>query len=480
VAAGLALAAVALLLPGCPGTPPPPLQPHDDVKLTVACPQDATAETLVKERGAGWAAQEYAHLETVRYDPDVGPEGTGADVWVVAPWTLPRQAAAGALLPVPDALTARDAPYRWEGLLPVFRNKLLGWDGKPYAVPLGGDSLVCFYRSDLLAAGGKSPPATWEEFAELAKAFNGRADLGGFSLPPLPERGDDLDREFYSVAAPFVRRAYHEEEHAPGEAELFSFHFDLTTMEPRIASPGFVHALALYRGLREYRPAGTAAAPAKAFAEGHAALCLADASWAKVFQGSPAVRDRFGVCPVPGAGVVFSFEKGDRQTVSGGNRVPYVGAGGWLAVVPKATGHAEAAWDLLAELTGPASSRQIVYEPRYDAGPFRKEHFDHFPVSAFGLDEERGKGLVEGLRLQVEHRGLTNPVLRLRIPEEPAYERAMREEVRPALTGDADPAKALEGVAMKWRELGAKKDVATRRAEYLRSLSLDSGEERPR
>jgi multiple sugar transport system substrate-binding protein len=478
VTAGLSLTGglALLLLAGCPGAAPtPPLQPHDEVTLAVACP-DPTAETLIKERGAGWESEQHAHLETVRYDPEAGPEGTGADVWVVAPWRLPRRAAADALLPVPEALTARDAPYKWEGLLPLFRNKLLGWDRTAYAVPLGGDSLVCFYRSDLLGADGKGPPATWEEFADLAKAYHGRPELGGFSLPPLPAADDDLDREFFAVAAPFVRRAYHEEDPAPGETELFSFHFDLTTMEPRLASPGFVHALALLRRLREYRPAGTAAAPAKAFAEGKAALCLADASWAKTFQGSDKVRDRFGVCPVPGSGVVFSFEKGE-PAVEKANRMPYVGAGGWLAVVPRETKHADAAWDLLAELTGPTASRQIAYEPRYGAGPFRKEHFEHFPVSAFGLDGERGKGLVEGLRQQVEHHGLTNPVLRLRIPEERAYQRALLEGLRPALAGDVEPDKALEAVAAKWRELGAKKDVATRRAEYLRSLSLHSGEE---
>ena len=113
---------------------------------------DLAATADAARQRADWAAQQYAHLETVRYDPGAGPEDTGADVWVVAPWSLPRQAAAGALLPAPEALTARDAPRRVDRAAP--------------AEPVGGGV------AELLDDTGGAPP---DRIAIAARRPVGRA-----------------------------------------------------------------------------------------------------------------------------------------------------------------------------------------------------------------------------------------------------------------------------------------------------------------
>src|SRR5262249_27185901 len=83
-------------------------------------------------------------------------------------------------------------------------------DRTTYALPLLGESPLCFYRADLFQAEANqaafqkgfarklAPPETWEEYADIAQFFHGRKEAGltGPSLPPLPERDDDLDREF--------------------------------------------------------------------------------------------------------------------------------------------------------------------------------------------------------------------------------------------------------------------------------------------
>jgi multiple sugar transport system substrate-binding protein len=448
---------------------------------------------VVKNYAGGWASRQGAAVEVVRYDPEaVPPDGPDADAWLISPEELPRWAAAGKLAAVPAAYTTpRGGPYEWENVLPLYRNKLLVWGGTVYALPLLGESPLCFYRTDLVESENHqadfqkqfgrplAPPATWEEFEEVARFFNGRKEAGfdGPSLPPLPAADDALDREFYAVAAPFARRAVPQDERKPPpDVETFSFHYDMRTAQPRINTPGFVRALQLLQRLQDYRPEAAAAEAAEAFARGQAVLCLADATWIKRFQAA-AVRDKFAACGVPGAREVFPYAGGQPQAVPGGNRVAYLGAAGRLAVVRKDAPQADAAFALLAELSGPATSRQVVIEPAWGGGALRAEQFNR-PQEwySFGLSRERTTALVDALRQTLDPQGVRNPVvLRLRTPDERAHRQALLEELRPALAPGAGPDKAkaaLDAAARRWQELDGRKDLDTRKAEYLRSLSL--------
>jgi multiple sugar transport system substrate-binding protein len=460
---------------------------YEGVVVRVACPDQATA-TLVRKHASAWSGRAGGQVEVVRYDAENGPDkGPPADAWVLAPAAMPRGVAAGQLLPLPAEFTASNGPLEWSKLLPEYRDKLLLWDRIPYALPLLGESPLCFYRPDWFQVesnqaafqkefGRKlAPPVTWEEFAEIAQFFNGRKDdgPGGPSLPPLPERDDDLDREFFAVAVPAARPALREDDPKPTpEVEAFSFHYDLQTLQPRVATPGFVHALGLLRRLQDYRPAGTAAEPAQAFAKGQAVLCLADASWIERFQKGPGAG-KFGICRLPGSGTVFPYNGGQPQTVAGGNFVPYLGAGGAVAVVPRSAEHPEAAFALLAELAGPTVSRSIVIEPRSGGGAFRRDHLEKVEGwYSFQLGQGQTLSLVETLRQTLLHAGIKNPVLRLRIPDERPHQRALLAEVRRALLEGADPAQALDAAAKRWQELDQARDAKQRKADYWRSLSL--------
>src|SRR5262249_24399772 len=158
------------------------------------------------------------------------------------------------------------------GVLAVYREHLLLWEGAPCAAPLAGEAPVCLYRADLYeseahrkgylafqegrAKGAKSvfelrPPASWEELALQAEYFRQHHPAGkrGPSLPPLPADDRELDRLFYTVAAGYGRRAARLDEPAARE-ELFTFHYDLDTGKSRIATPGFVAALRLLQRLQ--------------------------------------------------------------------------------------------------------------------------------------------------------------------------------------------------------------------------------------
>jgi multiple sugar transport system substrate-binding protein len=448
---------------------------------------------VVTRYGRPWASRNGAELKVVGFDPQAAPPAESAtDVWIIPPAALAAWAAAGKLLPVPDAYTRlRDSPYAWDNLLPLFREKLCVWDRTVYGLPLLGEVPLCFYRQDLLddprhradfAAKHRRPlarPATWDEYADIAEFFRERAGVTGPtpSLPPLPASGADLDREFYSVAAPFVRRAVPEREENATDVELFSFHFDLDSGRARIDTPGFVHALRLLQRLQACRLGGAAALPQEAFRNGQAVLCLTDPTWIGRFsaEGSP-VKGRFGMCRVPGSRYYFDYQTGQRQVAVEVNFLPYLGAGGWLAVVPRTAPEPEAAFDLLAELSGPRTSLEVVIEPRWGGGVFRRDHFDfknRGGWNSFGLPPKQTDSVLLDVAQTVDNPGqVKNPVVRLRTPDESAYQEALVAEVRACLTQGTDPVEALRAVRQRWEQLGRRKDPKQRLREYHLSLSL--------
>lgn len=462
-----------------------PPQPYKGVVLRVACPAGAPAD-VVTRYSRGWASRNGATVEVRPGGVDPGAGADGADLRVLPPAELPHWAAQGKLHPLPPDYQSADNPYQWYRLLPLYREKLLVWDRKAYGLPLLGESPLCCYRADLFAddrhksefakQSGKAPgpPATWDDFAALAAYFHeaGR----GPSLPPLPADDDDLGREFFAVAATYARRAIPlDQGGARGDdtaEEEFAFHYDLKTGKPRIDQPGFVQALRLLQRLQKFRPAEPAASPAQAFRDGKAVLCLTDATHLHEFQASPAVRDKFGVCRLPGSGFYFDYETGAKRVTPDDNRVPYLGASGWLAVVPQASAHPEAAFALLAELTGPKVSAEIVQEPRWGGGATRDEHFRSARWDAFDLDPERTVALKEALRDTVQYQ-IRNPVLVLRTPDEAPHRAALAAEVRAALADpNADAAQALARVARRWEELDKARGEQRHLADYRISLGL--------
>ncbi len=485
---GAAWAAVVL---GCsPTTPPLKIaSPYQGAVVRVACPDDATA-ALIAVSAPAWANRCQAHVETTTYTLPKGLDSVAdADVWVIRPAEMPRWAAAGRLVPAPKESTAAESGSGWTGLLPLYRDRLLLWDRIAYALPIRGEAPVCFYRSDLLGDAGRraayeakyrrklGPPRTWDEFADIAEFFQGEPAGLAHSLPPLPEDDGALEREFYAVAACCARRAVSGDESAGPERadEMFGFYYDLQTGRPRIDGPGFVKALALLRRLRKCRPEEASPSPADAFRGGQAVLCLADASRLTEFQNGEGttVRDRFGICRTPAAACYFPTGGSECVPAPDGNYIPYVGSGAWIGVVPKDAPHAEAAFSLLAELSGREASDQMVIGARFGGDPIRSEQLEERTSwSGFELTPETVKELQEALQQTLLHRGVENPVLPLRTPDQGEHQVILAAALRTALTSpEDDPKKVLEQVARRWQEIDRAKGAA-HLAEYRISVGL--------
>jgi hypothetical protein len=481
-----------VLLAGCQAVlPPPPIPPYQGVTLKVACPP--ALSDLIHSQSSAWRSRQQAAVEVLP-----SGESEQADVLVIRANELAGLAAAGKLAAVPTALQERSNPFEWGALLPFYREQLLQWDRKNVAFALLGESPVCLYRADLFANpahqegfrrfaqehrkqhGGPlrdlRPPASWEDFALIAEYFRHNHPLGKDtpSLPPLSTDDRDLDRLFYTVAASYARRAVKVEEQ-PGPDhidEVFSFHYDQGTGEPRIATPGFVAALALLSRLQRCRPGAARAYPEEAFAAGRAVLCIADAPALLAARKGLTSPDKIGICMIPGSDRYFQGQTGRELVLREGvNRVPYLGGAGWLAVVPTKSPRTDAAFDLLADLCSPARSTQIVLEPRW-AGPTRTDHVLREGWNSFDLNTGQTAALKEAVSWTLMQHGLKNPLLCLRIPNAPRQQRDLAEAVRALLVKGGDPAETLRAVSGKWLAENAKAGKEAHLSAYRLSLGL--------
>jgi multiple sugar transport system substrate-binding protein len=465
-------------LTGCPSgssTLTKPAPTHQGVHLVVACP-DAKTQELLQTYSPNWADRQQGKVETIRYDPAAATP-PDADLWVISAADLPRLAKKGLLRTLPDAYSG-ERNSSWMDLLPLYREQLLVWDQKRYGFPLLGEAFVCCYRSDLLQAAGVSPPQTWEQFADLAEHFHKEGSEGrpGPGLPPLQQDDDALEREFYTIAACYAKRAIVEGTNLDAEPreEVYSFHYDLQTGKPRINTGGFVYALTFMRDrLQRCRPTGAAADPAAAFRDGKAILCLADAAQVRSFQAHKQLADKFAVCRMPAGGMRFDYTGEQKKSASEPNRMPYLGSGDYLTVVPASAAAPEAAFALADGLCSRETSRQIVIEPaRWCAGPIRLTELDDSKIwESYDLDAARTAALRDALRQTLLHTEVRNPALRLRIPDQDAHHKTLMAALRAVLEGKEEPQAALDAVAQKWTELDAK-DPAAHVADYRMSLGL--------
>jgi multiple sugar transport system substrate-binding protein len=314
------------------------------------------------------------------------------------------------------------------------------------------------------------PPATWDEFVEVAEFFDGRAGAAQRGLVPLPGEAGALAREFFSMAAPHVVRTVGEgAKKQPAAEETLTFQFNFASGVPNINAPGFVRALRLMQKLQKFRTAGVTGEPAAAFRDGAAVLCLAGPAWlARCSAADSPVRDKFDVLRLPGSRWSPRGERDDAPAPDI-NHASYID-GGWLGVVPAASQHADASFELLAELSNPAISREIVGDPLWGGGPTRRSHFSRAEDwYAFGLGKEATAALRETVRRALDPLPI-NPPLRLRVPDQRELQAILVEEIRPVLEGGGEPQQALDVAAQRWRARDDRRPAGARGEEYRRSL----------
>lgn len=448
-------------------------------------------EELLQGPVRAWQARTGATVLFSTFDADDGQKKP-ADVWLIPTWQLPHWIDAGKLKPLPELLPRSDGANPWPGLLPVYRESLLVWQGPngrlgtPFAVPVVGEAPLLCYRLDLYddpkhqqayqtATGKKlSPPTTWAEFTAQAAYFK----QAGFPLPPLPDDPVALERLYGQVVAGYVRRPIHDtggRAAPPQEIALALFH-DPDTGAPRLGQPGFVHALRLLQAIQACRAPADKDDPEEMFLTGKAPLCICETPWIVRFQGSESkVRDRFGLLQLPGAEKYIAANAGPtgEQDFSQPNRMPYLGSDSLVAVLPTDAPQPEAAASLLAHLLSREVSTALIQTPRDAAQAVRSEQLeDSVAWDVLGLDLERTRAAKTALRETLAPRSLRNPALALRSPHAAALRAGLVEQLRRALRDGADAKTCLDAVCQQWRDLAQKIGPAKMRTEIRLSIGL--------
>ncbi|HEY1188715.1 MAG TPA: extracellular solute-binding protein, partial [Gemmata sp.] len=489
IAVGLVLALGALV--GCAGPAPPTPgrapRSHDGLALAFNCPDRAFADAI-EPMIRSWEARTGAAVTLTR-DPMTPTDAT--DLAVLPVSALGAWAEPGHLAPLPLRLRGQVSE-----LLPPYAERLAAWGDQTQAVPLTGDGVVLVYRADRFAdpataeafqaraKRGLAPPATWEQFAEVAAFFADRDK--GPSLPPLPADPARLFEFFSRVAACFDRPAlsYKELVARVKDEELLAFHFAVRSGTPRLQSPGFTAAAQWLGGLVTAGcvPPGRSDDPVAALAGGRAVLAvlsldqLAKLPRTRVVRArlsdvlhvlypdrlaqlpaeSGAVPERFGLAGLPGSQWRADPKAKPRDEKEAANYVPYF-AGGRLGVVRARCPHPEAAFDLLAELGSPARSAELISTPGLGAGPLRPTDLtpDLFPLwLGYGFDPARSRGLQDALRHYLADT-VKNPAFGLRGPDQEALTVAAAGALRELGLG-ANPAEVLGAAQAAWVALDAK------------------------
>jgi ABC-type glycerol-3-phosphate transport system substrate-binding protein len=447
---------VAVAASGCGrpvAAPLAPPKPFGGKTIRAAAP-GGPAKLLLERQGMAWARGNGATLVILdRHEGDAAPKDI--DLIAFNPAEMGRLVEAQALAPLPDSVTSGAS---WTFLSRPYQTKLLGWGAATYALPLIGDAIVLIYRADLFAAAKRKPPENFAAFLELAKQF--AEERKQPSLPPLGN-DDALDRDFFSVAAAFAVPPLTDSDlksrsvNDPAVTNMYGFHFDIETGEPRLTDPGFVKALEWLKASQSFRIHGGTLV--EAFANDRAVFGLG--SLADVASLKPAEHpNRYAVAPVPAS--------------PNGDVVPYIGPGGVIAAVSKSGKEPQAALALLLHLSDLPNGLEVVHTPEYGTAPYRAAHLTERADGwlNWGLDRAGTDALRTALTKATDPRVINAPI-RLRVRDESKYRRALLDSLREALDQNADPAKTLQAIAEQWKKLDSR-TVEEKRDEYSRSLNL--------
>lgn len=412
-------------------------------------------------------------IEKIRQSLD--DPGAHYDLFLITTsWSGPlfERAAAAEL---PEAVREAAA---WEDILPIYREHLLKWSGRYYALPYDGDTVTLYYRRDLFEEPAirerfraeygyeLAPPDSWARFRDAGRFFNGW-DWDGDGKTEYGIAGSRLLNT--SSMLIFLSRAAAYAKHPEDPA----YYFDPDTLRPRIDSPAFVQALEEYVEALEYGPPGMVNfAPSdvrRQFIEGHVALAV---DWANIGidgESSPlsVVKGRVGYAPLPGAERVYDARAGAwrERSNSAASMV-----GNYLFLVNRHSAERELAFAFAAHMASPEVTGRLVVTAETGINPSRRSHLENaaeWRAQGFSVEAaERYLGTIG--------EALANPnyIFDIRIPGSARYYRALDQALHLALTGELGAAEALAGAAREWEtitdSLGRERQIVL----YRESLNL--------
>ncbi|HEX5446192.1 MAG TPA: extracellular solute-binding protein [Pirellulales bacterium] len=448
--------------------------PWEGVRLQLVVAEDGgLAEAIGRLRGE-WRGSTGAELEVRATSEDdlLAAEALDADAVICPAADLGELVQRQWLAPLPSSVSTSDDLSASE-VFEADKTHDACWGSTSYAVSFGSPVFVCMYRADLLKKLDRQPPQSWQEYQELAVLLNDAEQLGlagdaaGWSGAREPLGSGWAGLTLLARAASDAKHHNH-----------YSALFDIETMTPLIASPPFVRALDELVAASRLSPNAQPLDPAavrESFLQGRSGMAISwlapRASQQPTGQGEAGgqVALEIGFTELPGGSDVYNPKTRHWEQRRESRHVPLLGISGRIGCVSAKSTHHDAAWQLLAWLSGPKWSDRVAAESAA-VTVYRRSQLNAseqwVDVSIGGPAALEYAEVVE--RSLNADEGLSAP----RIPGRRRYLEALDQAVAQAVRDETTSQAALDAAAAAWAEITAELGLERQRTAYRRSLGL--------
>lgn len=441
-------------------------EPLRGVQLRIAVESSSPLVEAVRVQAGEWSARTGAQAVVVESDS----RDTDAQVRVVSGRTLGNDAQFPA---IPRAALA-DSAANVTRNASAYRSAFTVRGSKTVAVPIAGDLVLLWYRSDLFAdsqlakryleRSGKplAPPQTWLDYVTIAE-FLQQSGAVQFGCAEAMDDSSDALRNYFVHCAAYAK--------GPNWS---GFVFDTETGAVLLRTEPYLRGLVEWIEARRWSPAAAKGALSaeqarQVFRSGHAAMLL-DRIPPTVGAGAEMkseLADAIAVAPLPGAETVFDQTKKSWTACSPPNRCVHFATTGWYVTLGRENAGA-AAEALVASLVGSDDCAYLVQAARRGVLPVHAALLSEpARFHSYGLSAPTTTQLFAVAREALRSE---NWVADLRFAQAAPWLDALASSLCQALSGGRKPDDALEAAARQWETI-----LGDRRGEILDSYRASLG-----
>lgn len=376
-----------------------------------------------------------------------------------------------------EYLTGKD---NWDSLIQAYYD-MQTYDGKRYAVPLDGDSIILYYRKDAFEneeyrAKFKKQygyelnvPKTWDEYMDAAEFFNGWDwDGDGKIEYGTIEAMAPKDVGGYIFLTHAITYAAHPD--YPGYA-----FFDPNSMEPQVNNEAYKRALTEYSKILQYGPPNMinygGGDERAAFPAGESAMAIDWHDTGIMAQNvkSSNVKENVGYALAPGSYECWNPKTKKWDTFDEVQYAPYLAFSGWTSSVTSTCKYPQIAADFLNLMDNDENSLAAVTTDGTARNPYRMEHLTDASVwEKSNIHFYNAQEFIDTILKSYTH---PNVQLDLRLPKAGSYLDALDLGVSQALSGDLNVADALKYVYDSWNEITKEQGLEAQKEFYLNTYS---------
>lgn len=376
----------------------------------------------------------------------------------------------------------------FDDIHPIYRERLMTWDGKWIAATVDGDLFSGYYRKDLFEDPTNQAffrarygyellaPDTWRQYRDIAEFFTGRRLRDGSHVYGTAEAFARNGQQFWTL---FSRAsAYTNHPDHPG-AQFF----DPDTMRAQINNLGWLRAVKEYKEILAFSPPDARnfgiVEARNAFLKGHTAMTL---DWGDTAQiaADPIrskVSGKVGYFVLPGTRKVWNGRLWQWDEMESLYKAPFLAFGGWIAGVPKNSRNPEAAWDYIMWFSNPENSLHDVVTSGTGINPYRFTHFTSIDAWTQALSMTAASEYLDVVRTSLDSQ---NVALDLRIPGFYRYTEALEDELSVILRGEISTKEGMDHVALAWERITDDLGRESQLAVYRAAMGLPKQYEDPR